>query len=449
LTAAIEGVAAHDLEGAAVWWLRDKRLVRVEFHLDRAVALWAGHAPLELAPGARPSRNVGPMRALILDDGLSRQALAAARGLHAGGWEVGVGGPIRGIAARSRSVSRWHRVSAPEADLSQFCEQVRGVVRREGYEVVFGARDADVIALSQLREEIDAVIPYPRHDRVLLAFDKRSLISMADAAGLAVPRTVAGGAVLDDLSGPVIVKPRMHPRLGRPGAHARMEVQLARTSIDAVQRIAEIRAAGGAPILQEPIGGQLMSLAMVTDRHGNVIARLQQVTEMIYPVVAGVSVRARTTAIDEDLAKRCQLLLAGINWTGLAQIQFMVSPDALPRVIDFNGRFYGSLALGLAAGVNLAALAASVATGRATDEGGDARPGVRYQWLWGDLLRAFDERRGGLARDLVDTTRYARQATHSVWRLDDPRPATRYLRLMLGRGIGRRLPWTRSQRSTR
>jgi predicted ATP-grasp superfamily ATP-dependent carboligase len=389
------------------------------------------------------------MRALILDDGLSRQALAAARGLHAGGWEVGLGSPLRGIAAASRSVSRWHRVSAPEADLSRFGEQVWDLVRREGYEIVFGARDAEVVALSALREKIDAVVPYPRHDRVLLALDKRSLTSMADAAGLAVPQTVTGGAVLDDPSGPVIVKSRLHPTLERPGARPRMEVKLARTSTDAAQRIAEIRAAGGAPMLQERIRGQLMSVAMVTDRHENVIARVQQVTEMIYPVVAGVSVRARTTAIDEDLAKRCQLLLAGINWTGLAQIQFIVPPGGLPRVIDFNGRFYGSLALGLAAGVNLPALAASVATGRATGEGGDARPGVRYQWLWGDLRRSLEERRGGLVRDLVDTARYARGATHSVWRLDDPRPMARYLRLMLGRGIGRRLPWTRSRRSTR
>jgi predicted ATP-grasp superfamily ATP-dependent carboligase len=389
------------------------------------------------------------VRALIVDDGLSRQALAAARGLHAGGWEVGVGSPIRGIAAGSRSVSRWHRVSAPENGLSRFCEQVDDVVRRGGYEVVFGARDADVVALSQLRERIGAIVPYPRHDRLLLALDKRSLTSMAGAAGLALPRTMGGDAVLDAPSPPVIIKSRLHPTLGRPGSGARMEVKLARTSIDAAQRIAEIRAAGGTPILQEPIGGQLMSVVMVMDRQGNVIARLQQVTEMIFPIEAGVSVRARTDPIDEDLAKRCQRLLAGLDWTGLAQIQFMVSPDAPPRVIDFNGRFYGSLALSLAAGLNLPALAASVATGRATGEGGDARAGVRYQWLWGDLRRALEERRGGLARDLLDTARYARGATHSVWRLDDPRPTARYLRLMLVRSIGKRLPWTRSRRSTR
>jgi predicted ATP-grasp superfamily ATP-dependent carboligase len=389
------------------------------------------------------------MRALILEDGLSRQALAAARGLHAGGWEVGVGSPIRGIAAGSRSVSRWHRVSAPEVGLSRFGEQVRDVVRREGYEVVFGCRDADVIALSQLREEIDAVVPYPRHDRVLLAFDKRSLASMADAVGIAVPRTLADGAVSDDPSTPMMVKSHLHPILRRPGARPRMEVQLALTSTEAAQRIAEIRAAGGAPIVQERILGELMSVAIVTDRHENVIARLQQVTEMIYPVAAGVSVRARTTAVDEHLAERCRLLLARVKWTGLAQIQFIVPPDAVPRLIDFNGRFYGSLALGQAAGVNLAALTACVATGRAAGDAGDARPGVRYQWLWGDLRRAFEERRGGLARDLVDTARYARQATHSVWRLDDPRPTARYLRLMMGRSIGKRLPWTRSRRSTR
>jgi hypothetical protein len=52
----------------------------------------------------------------------------------------------------------------------------------------------------------------------------------------------------------------------------------------------------------------------------------------------------------------------------------------------------------------------------------DARPGVRYAWLAGDLRRASVERRGGLAADVADTLRWGRGAQHSVWDLRDPGP---------------------------
>jgi hypothetical protein len=132
-------------------------------------------------------------------------------------------------------------------------------------------------------------------------------------------------------------------------------------------------------------------------------------------------------------------LLGALGWTGLSQLQFLRGADGRPRVIDFNGRFYGSLALALVAGVNLPALAAALATGRSTAGlGGDAVPGVRYQWLEGDLRAAREHSRAPW-RDAAGCLRYALGAGHSVWRASDPRPAGDVaLRLLVQRLPGRR-----------
>jgi predicted ATP-grasp superfamily ATP-dependent carboligase len=46
-------------------------------------------------------------------------------------------------------------------------------------------------------------------------------------------------------------------------------------------------------------------------------------------------------------------LLADLGWSGVANVQFVRAPGGRPRLIDLNGRLYGSLALAYATGVNV------------------------------------------------------------------------------------------------
>src|SRR5687768_4372699 len=62
------------------------------------------------APRSRsPPRGETRMRALVIESGQARAALAAVRGLAAGGWDVGVAVPERALSTASRRCSRWHR----------------------------------------------------------------------------------------------------------------------------------------------------------------------------------------------------------------------------------------------------------------------------------------------------------------------------------------------------
>ena len=95
----------------------------------------------------------------------------------------------------------------------------------------------------------------------------------------------------------------------------------------------------------------------------------------------------------------------------------------MPRLIDLNGRFYGSLSLAVAAGANLPAVWADLAMGRPPQAPVRAVPGVRYHWGTADVRRAARERRGGLMRDLAGTAAYALRARQSVVDAADPAPA--------------------------
>ena len=101
---------------------------------------------------------------------------------------MGVGTPSgRGLASVSKATSCRHRVPSPHAGLDGFVAAVNEAVRTNGYEIIFGAGDAELIALSSQREAIDAVIPYAPHDRVMRVVDKLALAEAAAKAGLTSP----------------------------------------------------------------------------------------------------------------------------------------------------------------------------------------------------------------------------------------------------------------------
>jgi predicted ATP-grasp superfamily ATP-dependent carboligase len=131
-------------------------------------------------------------------------------------------------------------------------------------------------------------------------------------------------------------------------------------------------------------------------------------------------------------------LLADLGWSGVANVQFVRPPGGRPRLIDLNGRLYGSLALAHAAGVNVPDLWARIGLGESVGELAIGRPGVRFEAFGDDVERAREERRGGLARDLADVAWSALRAPQWRQALRDPAPATNALSERVMRRVRRR-----------
>ncbi len=384
-----------------------------------------------------PAADASDMRALIVSEGRSRAALAAVRALGRSGWDVGVGSPDRrDLAAASRWARRWHLIPAPQIDQEAFLDAVASTSR--GYEVVFGTGDAEILALSAGRERLDAAVGYGPHESLVRALDKLELSRAGERAGLAIPRTAPAtpdGLGSFSFHGPAVVKARLHWSLGSKGAPARQAAVVVADREEAELRIAEMRARGGEPVVQEIVGGTLLSLTVLPGPGDDIVAEVQQVADRLWPYPAGGSARARTVAVDPDLSAGVRALLAELRWAGLAHVQFLVPDGGVPHLIDLNGRFYGSMGLAVAAGPNFPDLWARLATGRPLPPVPAAAAGVRFQWLEGDLRRARVERRGGLVRDALACLLQAPRSTHSVWSPRDRGPFWDHLRLLARLGV--------------
>jgi predicted ATP-grasp superfamily ATP-dependent carboligase len=358
------------------------------------------------------------MRALIVDQSRDRCALAAARMLHADGWALGTGAWRASLASASAATGAHHHVEEAETDEDRFIADIAEAVRVGGYDVVFCAYDVGLLALSRRREEIaPAVVPYAAHEIVARSFDKLAFTHAAQAAGLGVPRTEeASEAALEAWRGPVVVKARIH-------VPKRYETRRFASASEAKPFVAEMRAAGAQPLLQECITGQLGAVVVVVDRDGEVVAEVQQRCDRSWPAEAGVTARARTVAPDAELSERVRDLVRRLEWFGLAEIEYLLDDRGVPRFTELNGRFYGGIALADRAGVNVASAWARLAIGHPLAPLAPARIDARFQWLNRDLAASLHE--DGL-RGAAQALALAPGSAHSMFVRGDPGPLLRF-----------------------
>lgn len=364
--------------------------------------------------------------ALVVEDGATHTALPAVRALAADGWRVGIAAPRRSYAAASRAVAAFHPLPALAGDPAGWTDMLARAAA--GYDVVVPAGDAEVVAVSVARDRLPAV-PLPPHDVVLGAIDKLRLAAAGAAAGFAVPRTTPAEEY--DGRAPVVVKARHHYL---PGATTlRWPARLLGSPAAVRDHLAELAGNGVPAVVQDVVAGDLVHVVLL--RHGGrVVTAVQQVADRVWPAGAGDLVRGRTVAVDQDLLDCADRLLATLGWEGLAQLELLRPPGGQPRLVDLNGRVYGSAGLATAAGVPFPALLARAATGRPVPAPA-ATVGVRWSALGRDLRGA----RGAV--DALGCVRAAATGAHAVWSVRDPLPS-----LVLAAESGRRLARRLAQR---
>jgi predicted ATP-grasp superfamily ATP-dependent carboligase len=373
------------------------------------------------------------MRALLVDQGRDRATLVAVRALTAAGFEVGTGAPTASFASLSRHAGPHHLIRECAEDEDGFVADIARAVGERSYDIVFCSYEGGLLTLSRRRQEIaPAVWPYPSYEVVRRTFDKLDLFEAATAAGVPTPYTVpADEASLARWSGPVVVKARNH-------VPHRFDTAVFDSPLQARGLVEQTLAEGGEPLLQTPLSGTMGAAVIVVGRSGHTLVELHQEAERTWPPGAGDTVLGRVVARNAELSGAVARLARELGWIGLAQVELFRDADGRPSITDFNGRFYGSMALAVRAGVNVPAIWARDALGLDPWNGAGppaARLGTRFQWLNRDLAAGW----AGGPGTLLDALAAAPVAAHSMWEPADPLPVFRYLVPEAGRRLRRRI----------
>ena len=108
------------------------------------------------------------------------------------------------------------------------------------------------------------------------------------------------------------------------------------------------------PIVQEwiPDGGGIYGFSALLDEASKVKAAFVHKKLRMYPVQGGPSTLGEGVE-HPGIMEMGLSLLKSLNWVGVGMAEFKVDPrDGIPKLMEVNPRFWGSLQLAIASGVD-------------------------------------------------------------------------------------------------
>jgi predicted ATP-grasp superfamily ATP-dependent carboligase len=343
------------------------------------------------------------MRVLVLD-GNQNQAVATVRSLAKAGHEVLVGESSSwSKAGWSRSCRGSFQYAAPQENASSFVQSILAVAQQKTGTLVLPMTEATTLPLSAHRDELLAAggkLLLPAHADVLRAFNKEETVALAASLGVAVPKTsiVSTAEQAADLARttefPVVLKPRSTVEVCSDGAmRTTGRPRYARNSAELQTALAEMGHRCSSVLVQEFVEGEgagyfaLMCHAELRAEFAH--RRIRDV----HPTGSGSALRVSVEP-DPEIRNASLAILQGLNWHGVAMVEFRHMAGKPPVFMEVNGRFWNSLPLAYYAGVDFPALVAQMA------ETGDVAPvnsyrtGVVCRWFLGDFRHLLAVWRG-------------------------------------------------------
>jgi predicted ATP-grasp superfamily ATP-dependent carboligase len=343
------------------------------------------------------------MTVLVLD-GNENQAVAAVRSLAGAGHRVLVGAESRwSKAGWSRHAAGTFVYPSPELDVEGFAARVAGAARECGGAFVMPMTERTLLPLSRERARIaqaGGTFVMPPHDRVLDACSKEHTTALARALGIAVPRTWTIGedpAEARRLSGelpyPVVLKPVMSHEPAEGAMRSTGAPAYARNALEFIDEWRGIVGRARAILVQEFVAGAGAGYFALARRGEPLVEFAHRRIRDVRPTGSGSAVR-ESVRLDPAIRDASRRLLAALEWHGVAMVEFRVAPDGTPVFLEVNGRFWNSLPLAIAAGVDFPRYLVELAAHGDVQVPASYRIGVRCRWWLGDLRHLLEVWRG-------------------------------------------------------
>jgi len=227
--------------------------------------------------------------------------------------------------------------------------------------------DSFVSYMTELAKNFDALIPInedtlipicknsekftnillPRFQDLEIALDKRKVVNLCLKLGIPTPQTFFPNnqAELEKLNYPVIVKWRRedisYPRY-----------RICYSKRDLLQQYKAMDKIQSNPIIQERIEGFGTGFFALFDKHHKLKAYFIHRRIREYPISGGPSACCASFWNEQVLEYGLKLLKA-LHWAGIGMVEFKFdNKDHVPKVMEINPRFWGSLPLAILSGVD-------------------------------------------------------------------------------------------------
>lgn len=342
---------------------------------------------------ARTEHGKALEKVLILD-GNARSALAATRSLGRRGVPVVVADETKKtLSGASKFCRESFTYPSPTANLREFLSAVKSESLRRGIRVIFPMTEVSMAAVLEHQEELESfALPFVDFYKFDAVTNKWNLLQLAQQLKITIPQThYIGDArslerVYPILKFPVVLKP-YRSMVWNNGHCTPASVSYANSLRELEKTVAQYEFFRRSPfLLQQYVCGQGHGIFALYDQ-GKVVATFAHRRLRENPPSGGVSVLCESVEKNPEAWRMAKTLLDHVGWHGVVMVEFKVTADGAPYLMEVNGRFWGSLQLAIDAGVDFPWLLYQLATGQPVDHSDGYPTEVRSRWLLGDLAR--------------------------------------------------------------
>lgn len=386
------------------------------------------------------------MEGAILLDGSLKSALSAVRSLGCQGVNVSVGSERRtAIARHSRYANRTFSYPSPYKNPEGFVERLKKEGETMGNKpLVYAFSDATYMLLARHRDALEPFVTLvlPAQESVEKAFDKAETDGLARSLSIPTIATyfpqskVDLAGIYEYISYPAVVKAR-HTVSWKSGVGVFGTACFVHRQRRLEEMFERLRTTTGeAPLIQSFVKGDEYGVELLA-YEGTVLAEVVHRRIRSLKPTGGASVVKETlpdTELTRTMRQNAKTLVESLQWTGPVMVEFkMNADDGSVKLMEINGRFWGSLPLAIAAGVDFPYLFYRLGRGERWHEVVSGHEGVTTRHFIGDmrnLLLVFfgrDKMRPYLypsrIRALIDFIRPRYFVSGDVFAFDDLKPS--------------------------
>jgi protein-tyrosine-phosphatase/predicted ATP-grasp superfamily ATP-dependent carboligase len=335
------------------------------------------------------------------------------------------------LSAASRFVSRVFD-AAPEAADPSALLWVRDIDAEERYSLVVPTTESSLRILHACADDdpLRQKAVLASRASIEIALDKAATCSLAGSFGIPVPHAVVmgRGATPDHVGGYPVVLKTLRSQVLRGESLAYAPACIARN-----QAMREAFIAKWGPysdiVQQTWVPGVGWGIECLYDR-GRLCWWFAHERLHELPLTGGASTYRRARSDPPyGLLNAAKTLLDALEWHGVAMVEFRVEPSGRFVLLEINPRFWGSLPLAIAAGVNFPAGLMRLAAGERLGTPGPTRDGLAMRNLSEDLMWARENWCADSSDPLLQT--HPRLASLLEW-----------LRVLTGRDRWDHFTWT-------
>jgi predicted ATP-grasp superfamily ATP-dependent carboligase len=362
---------------------------------------------------------------VFLTDAHWRKSLAAVRALGVNGIRITAGESTRlATAAFSRYCHRTVVYPSPLFNPAEFVYFLLRELSRHSYQMLLPMEDETTFLISKFHSEFSrrTYLPIPSFEKLQFANRKDKILKLAEDKGIPIPKTwyIDDITQLNDLKAslpyPVVIKPK-----NSAGA---VGVSYPKNSDELIKQYLTIHQRFPYPLIQEriPSHGNGYGASFLMGKSGDVKASFVHKRLREYPVTGGAST-LRESVRNDDVRDMAHTLLKALDWFGVAMVEFKMDPrDGIPKLMEINPRFWGSLSLAVAAGVNFPYLLLKMSRGENFKPVEHYQIGKKCRWLLpGDILHfIFNPKRMDLLPGFFNF--WDKQTSYDILSLKDPLP---------------------------